>query len=319
MSAFLCRTCGATRRSNSYVVKERMFSIGEEFAYDQCGECESIQIAELPDDEELSRHYPKTYYSFDARRPAKGFKEALAQYLHAARDRGAFGKSLLGQALMFVKPEPTYPWLMKTVGVRQDQKILDVGCGAGSLLDRLARLGYRDVSGLDPFLAADAVTSEGVHLRKQRLAEAEGLFDVLVFNHSFEHVPDPEGELHAARQRLKPNGLCLIQIPTPSSQAREEYGTDWAQWDAPRHLTLISRKGMALLAERCGFELRRIIDIGEGWSQMSSTLNKRGLGEPGANFRRHLSVREMAMLRRKAIAANAAGRGDSVSCVLIRR
>ena len=69
---------------------------------------------------------------------------------------------------------------------------------------------------------------------------------------------------------------------------------------------------------KCGFELSQILDMGASWSLMLSEFNKRGIAweeKPS----RHLSLREMVALRRKAFAANDAGRGDSVSCVLVKR
>lgn len=318
MSSFLCRTCGSTVKSNSYIVKEMMFSSREEFAYDQCGACDSIQIAKLLESSALSKYYPKDYYSFNADSvKSKGIRDALKTFSLTARDRGVFGRSFVGQLIERVKPEPSTVKIIHEVGVGKDQKILDVGCGAGALLNRLARLGFRNISGVDPFLSGDAVTSEGVQLRKRRLAEEEGQFDVIIFNHSFEHLPDPQGELRTARQKLGRNGLCLIQMPTPSSQARDDYGTDWAQWDAPRHLTLISRSGMSILAASCGFQLQRIIDIGQTWSLLASELYKSGVGLRGMQDTRRFSMRELAAFRRKAIKANEARRGDSVSYVLV--
>ena len=318
MSAFLCRTCGSAMKSNSYVVKEMMFSSGEEFAYDQCSACESIQISELLDHNSLSKYYPKDYYSFNAdSNKSKSLKDAIKTFVLTARDRGMFGESLIGQLIEKVKPEPSTVMIIQQAGVRKDQKIFDVGCGSGALLNRLARLGFRNISGVDPFLTGDMVSSEGVQLRKRHLAELEGQFDVIIFNHSFEHLPDPQGELRTARQKLKPNGLCLIQMPTPSSQAWDDYRTDWAQWDAPRHLTLMSRKGMSILAANCGFQLRRILDIGLGWSLLASELYRSGIGFHAAQNAGHFSSSKLAAYRRKAIKANEAGRGDSVSYVLV--
>ena len=318
MSSFLCRTCGSTLKSNSYVVKEMMFSSREEFAYDQCGACDSIQIAKLLDNSVLSRHYPRDYYSFNPDfSKSKWITYALKAVIMTARDRGVFGRSFIGQLIERVKPEPSPVRVIHQAGVRRDQKILDVGCGAGALLNRLARLGFHNMSGVDPFLSGDAVTSQGVQLRNRHLAELEGQFDVIIFKHSFEHLPDPQGELRTARQKLRPNGLCLIQMPTPSSQAWEDYGTDWAQWDAPRHLTLMSRKGMSILAVNCGFQLRRITDISQGWSLMTSERYRSEVGLRGAKDARRFSRSEKAAFRRKAIKANEAGRGDSVSCVLV--
>ena len=297
-----------------------MFSSKEQFEYDQCCACESIQIAEIISDSQLRRYYPRDYYSFEADSGApKGVREALKTFLMTERDRGVYGRSFLGRLIETVKPEPTYVWVMRQADVREDQKLLDVGCGAGAFLNRLARLGFRNISGTDPFLSGDAVTSEGVPLRKLRLAQAQGPFDVITFNHSFEHLPDPKAELVAAREKLAPNGLCLIQMPTPSSEAWDEYKTDWAQWDAPRHLTLMSRRGVSILAEICGFRLRRTIDIGQSWSLMASELYKRGIGLRDAQFDRRFTRSERAAFRRKMIAANAAGRGDIVSYVLVKQ
>ena len=298
-----------------------MFRSGEEFQYDQCATCGSIQVAEILPNDELGKYYPSDYYSLGAQQSKKkGIKGAVKTYLTAERDRGVFGKSLAGQLIATLKPERTPVWVIHKAGVRQDQEILDVGCGMGVFLDRLARLGFRNLSGADPFLNADSVSGEGVPLRKRHLADVDGSFDVITFNHSFEHVPDPQADLRTAREKLSPNGLCLIQMPTPSSEAWEEYGADWAQWDAPRHLTLMTRKGVSLLAANCGFELREIIDIGDRWSLMSSELNRRGiLIGWGGQYSRHFTRREMAAFRRKAFSANAAGRGDSISCVLVKR
>ena len=140
-----------------------------------------------------------------------------------------------------------------------------------------------------------------------------------MFNHSFEHLPDPRSELRTAHRKLEPQGLCLIRIPTPSSEAWESYGTDWAQWDAPRHMTLISRRGMAMLAENCGFRLIQVIDDLKPWSMMQSELYKRGVPLQGVQYDRHLSRAERAEFRRKTAAANRAGRGDSAAFVLAKR
>ena len=316
MSAFLCRTCGSTLKSKAYAIRETMFGSQEQFVYDQCGTCESIQISEPLDNDELSKHYPKGYYSFNAR-PSSGITDAIAAKMRTERDRGIFGRSLVGRLIETAIPELGPVWVVRHEGVREDQKILDVGCGGGFFLDRLARLGYRNLSGADPFLDQDAVTGEGIRLNKCVLAEVEGKFDVITFNHSFEHLANPECELRIARQKLRPNGLCLIQTPTPSSLAWDEYGTNWEQLDAPRHLTLMSRKGVPILAAKCGFQLRRIIDLGQSWSLMMSELNRRGVQWRPGRLRRHFSPFEKARYRRKAFNANKAGRGNTVAYVLV--
>ena len=54
------------------------------------------------------------------------------------------------------------------------------------------------MSGVDPLIAADGETSLGVPLMKRYLSEVTGEFDLIMFNHSLEHVPDPVATLKAA-------------------------------------------------------------------------------------------------------------------------
>lgn len=315
--AFHCRTCGSSSKRTSYTVREMMFGTKGEFAYDQCDSCESIQITTIPKDDELSAYYPSNYYSFGSNLPTS-LKEKLRSFVKKEHDRGLLCNSLAGRFIESLRPDVSTMSVIKATGIRQERRILDVGCGAGAFLDRLARIGFRNLAGIDPFLSADCESIEGVPLYKRRLSKAAGPFDVILFNHAFEHVPDPAAELEAARQKLEPKGVCLIQMPTPTSDAFREYGTDWAQWDAPRHLTLMSRKGMSIFASNRGFKLQRVIDLALPWSLMASELCKRGIPFGGVPLNKHFSRSEIAGFQRRTTAANAAGRGDAVSYVLVR-
>lgn len=204
------------------------------------------------------------------------------------------------------------------MGVRKDQRILDVGCGAGVLLDRFARVGFRDLSGVDPFIERDTLTKQGVPVHKKVLDAVQDQYDVIMFNHSFEHLPSPRRTLQVAFHKLKPEGICVIRIPTPSSRARERYGVNWAQWDAPRHLTLISRAGMNMLAEDCGFRVQRTIDDLKGWSWAASELYGRGFSLENLRYERHFSKAQMRTFECEAAAANAAHCGDQAAFILAK-
>jgi hypothetical protein len=58
-----------------------------------------------------------------------------------------------------------------------------VGCGGGALLDGLAQVGFNNLCGADPFIAADGETPRGVPLMKRYLSEVTGEFDLIMFNH----------------------------------------------------------------------------------------------------------------------------------------
>ncbi|MGC8006318.1 class I SAM-dependent methyltransferase, partial [Salmonella enterica] len=61
-------------------------------------------------------------------------------------------------------------------------------------------------------------------------------FDVIMYNHSFEHLSNPVEHLQQAYRSLKSSGKLIIRIPTVSSFAWTKYGVNWVQLDAPRHI-----------------------------------------------------------------------------------
>lgn len=56
--------------------------------------------------------------------------------------------------------------MLGQLALERDARILDVGCGGGGLLDRLARVGFNNLSGADPFIAAGGEAPRGVPLMK---------------------------------------------------------------------------------------------------------------------------------------------------------
>ncbi len=58
--------------------------------------------------------------------------------------------------------------------VEREARILDVGCGRGKLLHRMAVLGLKNLSGVAPFLSHEVGDGNGVRIRKCRLEDLAG-------------------------------------------------------------------------------------------------------------------------------------------------
>jgi SAM-dependent methyltransferase len=313
---YRCRVCRSGSSSKSYAVREMMFGSREVFDYQQCDDCGSLQISEIPDEQTLARHYPANYYSYSAE---SGLRQQARRWLMLQRDKVTVGSgNVLGQIINALKPaSDAYSInILQAAGVRREQKILDVGCGAGTLLDQLAGLGFTRLMGIDPFIARDMRTGRGVEIRKMRLSDVTDKFDVIMFNHSFEHVLNPEAELMAVRNRMNSGGRCIVRVPTPSSEAWKTYGTDWVQLDAPRHITLLSRSGMAILASNCGFALRETIDDSTEFGLVGSEAYRRDIPLVDAKWKSIFSAAELAEFDARARGFNEQHRGDQVTFIL---
>ncbi len=249
-----CRICNNVADHPVYQVKELMLGLRDEHQYFQCKQCGCLQIAHIPDN--LPEYYPsENYYSYNV--PDSG--HALKQWLVQLRDRYAVtGKPLVGQILHTLMPNAKLTTLRPLQLTRQS-RILDVGCGAGVLLNALRNIGFTNTLGIDPFNQQDIVYPNGLRIEQRDIFSEDKVWDVIMFHHSFEHLPEQQRTLQKAFSLLQPGGTALLRIPTVSSYAWQHYGVHWSQLDAPRHLFLHSVESIQWLADQTGFEVERIV------------------------------------------------------------
>jgi len=100
-------------------------------------------------------------------------------------------------------------------------RLLDVGCGDGMLLEVAARVGW-EVEGTDIATAAVryARDERGLTVHKgaiEDLSLEPGSYDVVVLNHSLEHVRNPRATLVRVRELLRTEGVARIEVPNLSS------------------------------------------------------------------------------------------------------
>src|SRR5690606_17433258 len=155
---------------------------------------------------------------------------------------------------------------------RFDERILDVGCGTSPhRLAAMKRCGFPNVEGIDPFIASDT-DYHGIQVRRCRIQDVDGIFGFVMFHHSLEHVHRPAEDLAHAARILRKAGVCLVRIPVMGTALWQRYGVNWVELDAPRHLHLLSRRTVDLLAEMTGFRVTRVEFDSSGWELAWSEL-----------------------------------------------
>ena len=137
-------------------------------------------------------------------------------------------------------------------------KILDVGCGTGEFLDRLAPDFAVEGTEPEPDAARWAREKLGLKVHTGYLAEISleyEQFDLVTLWHVLEHIPDPVQELQIINKILAQDGKLLIALPNIGSIDAGIYKSCWIALDAPRHLWHFTSKTLGALAQKCGFSL----------------------------------------------------------------
>lgn len=201
-------------------------------------------------------------------------------------------------------------------------RILDVGCGAGAWLCALAKDGYVNLVGCDPFIEKDLQYENGVKIYKRTIHEMEGEFDRIVLNDSFEHVTDPHEVMESIHRLLCPDGVGQIAVPIFPNIAYDTFGADWYQLDAPRHIILYSVQGMKFLAEQHNMEIVRVIYDSNNSQFVNSYLYTKGIP-----YREHtqeiiyqyLLPEDIEKFTKYALEVNKKGYGDHATFILKRK
>jgi 2-polyprenyl-3-methyl-5-hydroxy-6-metoxy-1,4-benzoquinol methylase len=148
-------------------------------------------------------------------------------------------------------------WIKRYLPEGKTSRILEVGCGSGSLLESL-RDGSCDVYGIEPGKQAAqyARNVRGLaHIENSFLEESrmpENYFDGILLLQTFEHFADPVGCLDRIRGLLKEDGLLLMEVP----DAFAVIGVyQWGMEPSHNHLYIYSALTLRLLLKKCGFDV----------------------------------------------------------------
>lgn len=140
---------------------------------------------------------------------------------------------------------------------------LEIGCGSGQNLERLAGLGL-DVAGVEPDAAACAAARGRGLAVWQGVAEAlpdpvaARRFDLVVLTHVLEHCLDPAAALAQAAGRLAPGGRMVVEVPNNACAGAKAAGACWHWLDVPRHLNFFTEASLRALVARAGLAVERV-------------------------------------------------------------
>jgi ubiquinone/menaquinone biosynthesis C-methylase UbiE len=153
-----------------------------------------------------------------------------------------------------------------------DVRILDIGCGTGVLLERVASAhGVGRLAGLDPSapmlaVAARRLREAGcpspglVQGASEAIPFAPGSFDLVVSSNSLHFWPDPGAGLLEIARVLGPGGRLLLLDWSGDSFPMRVLDR-WLRFRDPRHQRVLNRAELGALLDGAGYRVRQVRPI----------------------------------------------------------
>ena len=145
------------------------------------------------------------------------------------------------------KPRTDFPFklakhIVNKFNLKENNKILDVGCGRCEVLTAFGQLGL-DISGVDAseriqnFAPKEISKLEILDFSKENFPFDDNEFDIIFTKSVIEHIHDPTHLMNEILRILKPGGLFISLTPEWASQIKTFY-------DDPTHVHPYQPKGL---------------------------------------------------------------------------
>jgi len=221
---FACRNCGGSDALPRFAgVPDRFHGFAGAFDYVSCAACGLVQLEHVPAN-------PGAFYA--------GYR------IHT-------GESVVYRTLRRLTIGHCY---LERPG--HGAALLDIGCGNGFYLKEMAALGWNATGyEFDPAYAQALSAQIGLPViaGEAALAAQAGMFDLVTFNFSFEHLDQPLRLLDLATRCLRPGGQLYISVPNIESREAAIFKDRWFHLDPPRHISFFSKRLLTSVLEQRGF------------------------------------------------------------------
>ncbi|MBW6497840.1 MAG: class I SAM-dependent methyltransferase [Bacteroidales bacterium] len=235
-----CPLCGGEDMSRPLLsAPDHMLTTGN-YTVVRCLSCELLYTNPRPHEKDLGAFYQSEKYISHTERK-KNLREKI--YFKV-------------QSLMLARKASLINKLEKN-----QQRLLDVGCGTGAFAKHMQDIGYQVVAVEPQGAAREKANEKGlqVYENQEEIQKSHHLgLDVITLWHVLEHHARFKESLQLYYEMLAPGGWLVVAVPQYLSFDARFYKSWWAAWDLPRHLFHFSEKTLKLAASQTGFELKAV-------------------------------------------------------------
>jgi len=235
MESIGCIICGNRKVAPYIEVLDRLSQNSETFQLVKC-DCNFVFLNPRPTESEISNYYHSTDYD-----------------PHNIKTNDKWGK------LYKLVQRGTLRWkFSKIAPFYLNGKLLDVGGGSGEFTSFMALKGW-DVVLQDNIANLNGINeTKGVRkVENLQMIKSTELFNVITLWHSLEHIHNTEELFSNLNKLLTADGILLIAVPNLIAPENTFYSTNWAPFDAPRHLYHFQLETLNSLMKMSNFKIVR--------------------------------------------------------------
>ena len=237
-----CDLCGQEKNRPYLSMRDHIYGAPGAFSIVRCSSCGLLFTNPRPKANIIADLYKNYYGEFEGEHAVSG-KTIRSFVRRNSRLRHLYHR-LFGHYLSEV--------LQRAKG-----RVLDIGCGSGSTIEELRRLGC-EVYGIEPNpKAAQACIEKGLNVTcgvLNSIDYPDNFFDTVIMWHVIEHLPSPKNVLRKVYEILKPGGNVFIYCPNADSYMTALFRELWRGWHLPFHFYHFTPDTMSKLLKVLDFK-----------------------------------------------------------------
>jgi len=249
----VCDLCGGDNRKFLFNARDRLHGFEGTFSYVSCTECGLVYMNPRISSDDIGKFYPPDYGPHQAK---LGKRQQNPHILKTELKKKPLSVAICDK-------------------LRQNNRLLDVGCGNADFLYAIKTMMGCSVYGVDNSKVAAKTAKEnyGIDIFTGTILECpfpDDYFDVITAWWYLEHVPNPSEVLRKMSVLLKQDGYCVIGVPNIDSFAARTFKGKWYHLDCPRHLHIYSPDTITRLLDKTGFVVAKKIFDKTPWGLFRS-------------------------------------------------
>lgn len=139
--------------------------------------------------------------------------------------------------------------------IKNPKKVLDIGCSNGVFLDLYQN---SETWGVEPSESGYKIKDLRHKITHEYFEEADlpkNYFDLVIMNHTLEHVKNADLVLNKIRKILKKDGILFIDVPNAGGLGSKILGNNWPYRLPDEHIYQFTKESLSKKIKDSGFKI----------------------------------------------------------------